>query len=136
MKFTLKLEKQGGWAVNFTSYKKIYGLELLRLARKVSGIKLKHELIADYKEPAIKGIDVIFELTESEVMQMELWFKDKSDTSLYVKDGAFNAHIKINFEIDRNMESGEVLKVTPLLRIDQDALRAAALAYAIDLYNK
>jgi len=34
------------------------------------------------------------------------------------------------------MESGEVLKVTPLLRIDQDALRAAALAYAIDLYNK
>ena len=47
MKFTLKLEKQGGWAVNFTSYKKIYGLELLRLARKVSGIKLKHELIRE-----------------------------------------------------------------------------------------
>lgn len=135
MKFTLKLETSTGWATNLSKYKKIYGLNLLKFARKVSGIKLKHELIHEYRKHD-DGIDVYLELTESEVMQMELWFSNQNDHTIYVEDSTFNAHINLDLEIDRNMESGEVLKVTPYLRIDQDALRAAALAYAIDMYNK
>jgi len=135
MKFTLKLMVHGGLAVNLSMYKKTYGLNLLNFVRKVSGIKLKHELIREYKNHD-DGIDVILELTESEVMQMEHWFSNQNNLTIYVGDGAFNAHIHLDVEIKTNMETGECLAAIPYLRIDQDALRAAALAYAIDMYNK
>jgi hypothetical protein len=134
MKFTLKLKGQGGWAVNPSNVQKIYGLSLLKFARKVSGLKLKHEVIADYKDT--KAMDLILELTESEVMQMEHWFNDRSHREIYIEDSTFNAHIHLDVEIKTNMETGECLAAIPFLRIDQDALRATALAYAIDIYNK
>jgi hypothetical protein len=135
MEFTLELKAQGGWAANLSKVQKIYGLNLLKFVRKVSGLKLKHEVIAGYKEH-VKGIDVSLELTESEVMQMEHWFNDRSHREIYIEDSTFNAHIHLDVEIKTNMETGECLAAIPFLRIDQDGLRAAALAYAIDLYNK